>query len=212
MTRLIIVRHGETEYNLKGLCQGQLDSKLTQRGKLQAECVSNREDIKRIDAVYSSPLRRALNTAQIINKKHNLEIIIEDGLKEINCGEWEGLWIEAIKSEDAQQYHNWANEPMKYKVDGAETFEQVYNRATESLNKIIKEYKGKTVLIVSHLVTISLILAYLFDEDIDSIWKSTKQKNASVNIIDIKECGKKEFVVRGDDSHLTREALSASEW
>ncbi len=211
-TRLIIVRHGETVYNLKGLFQGQIDSELTNRGKQQAICAAKRLKDENIDIVYSSPLQRAEMTANIINRDRKLDICLDERLKEIRCGEWEGHQIDDIKRMDEEEFRHWEHEPHKFTVEGAETFEQVAQRAAESLDKIISENKGKTILLVSHMVTILLMFMHLTNGSIANIWSLGKQPNAAINIVDIYEDGNIEFVVKGDNSHLTDDVVSIAEW
>ena len=127
---IYFVRHGETDYNIEQIIQGQLDIPLNQTGINQAkELAENIKDIK-IDKIYCSPLRRTKTTAEIINKYHNVQIIYDDRLKEFYGGKFQGFRFKDLSPE---QKYAIQFEPEKY---GAETTEQFYNRTVEFYKEI----------------------------------------------------------------------------
>lgn len=91
MTKVYLTRHGETEWNEKGIMQGWGDSPLTELGKNQAKWLGERIRDLHIDVIYASPIGRAFNTAEIIRGDREIPLIAYDGLKEIKIGGWEGL-------------------------------------------------------------------------------------------------------------------------
>lgn len=211
-TRLVIVRHGETEYNLKGLFQGQLDARLTKKGERQAACTAKRLQAIEYGAIYASPLQRAVKTADIINRGRGLKMNTDSRLKEIRCGRWEGLQIGELMTIDPEGFHLWEYEPHQFAIEGGESFAQVSERVTEALEHIIADNRGKTVVIVSHMVAILLMLLYFTGGGIADIWKMGKQPNAAISIIDIDADGKADIIVRGDNSHLGDDEISIPEW
>ena len=211
-TKLIIIRHGESEYNTKGLCQGQVDAKLTTLGKRQAKSLANRLKDEKMDVIYSSPLQRAKVTADIIKKDRDVDIKLDKGIKEITCGYWEGIKVEKLRELDPVGLDNWETKPHKFSVRGSETFQQVYDRSTQALESIIEENEGKTIVIVAHLVSILLMLVHLKSEKIKNVWSIGKQPNTALNILEIDKRGNVEFLVQGDISHLQPEDVAVPDW
>lgn len=138
---IYFVRHGETEYNVLGIAQGQLDIPLNENGICQAEEVSETLKDYEIDVIVSSPLARAKQTAEIINKHHDVEIIYDDRFKEFFAGKRQGT-----KASDwtAEMNQDFMLHPEKY---GAESNEDFFSRCVEAYHDLPKD---KNVLVVSH--------------------------------------------------------------
>ena len=211
-TRLILVRHGESEYNLKKLCQGQVDSHLTSRGRKQAMSAAERLKDLKIDAIYASPLQRAAMTAEIIKGQRDIQICFDDRLKEISLGQWEGLAIDKIKDVDPIGLEQWENTPHTMQVPGAETLQQVYDRVSQALEDIIGQNQGKTVLIAAHMIAIMVMLVFLSGDSLDNVWNLGKQPNSAITIIEINHQGQVEFLVKGDNSHLHESDIEVPDW
>lgn len=138
---IYFVRHGETDYNVKGIAQGQLDIPLNSKGREDAKTLSELLKNYNFDIIYSSPLSRAKETAEIINSKHNVEIKYDDRLKEFFAGKRQGTTADQWDKEtDADFMIN----PEKY---GAESNLSFYTRCVEAYEDIPKD---KNVLIVAH--------------------------------------------------------------
>lgn len=212
MTRIIIVRHGETYLNLEDVFQGWIDSELTEKGKLQAIRVADRLKEEKIDFIYSSPFKRALKTAEIIKGEREITLITDDGFKEIKCGMWEGSKFIYIKDKYPEEYNTWDKTPHLHKMPQGETFSEVYQRAVKALREIIRKHEGKTILITSHMVTVLLMMAYFGGEGIDQLWNTPKQGNTAVNIVDIDSSGNVDIICRGDDSHLEGMEIKYKFW
>ena len=163
---IYFVRHGETDYNKKGIYQGQLDIELNDEGLNQA--MQARENLKNIkfDEIYSSPLKRALKTAEIINEYHNLEIKTDDRIKEFFGGEMQGKVYDKIPKDILDDFHN---NPAAY---GAETWQGFFDRIVSFFKEV--ENSDKNILIVGHGGTYRNIYKYInktdrFDFKIDKI-------------------------------------------
>jgi len=183
MTKIHLIRHGETEWNAKGRLQGHKDSPLTQLGKAQAQKVKN-SITEKIDIAYSSPSNRAIETAQIILNGANQPIKTTPELKEINLGVWEGKRKEEVVAEYPDEYKAFWNNPSKFLLDQAETFEDLQNRVIKAVLEILKIEDGKTVLLVSHHTPIKIILSYFENRPIDKIWDPPFVGNGSHSIIE----------------------------
>lgn len=212
MTRVIIVRHGETYLNLDDVFQGWIDSKLTRKGLEQAKRVADRLKDEKIDFIYSSPFKRALKTAEVIRNGRQLQIIEDDRLKEIKCGMWEGSKFIYVRDKYPIEYGIWEKTPHLHRIRGGETFIDVYSRSTDLLKEVIRRYEGKTVLISSHMVTVLLMMTYFGGEGIDQLWNTAKQGNTAVNIVDIDSEGNFNIVCRGDVRHLQGMDFSYRFW
>ncbi|WP_195428979.1 histidine phosphatase family protein [Clostridium sp. D46t1_190503_E9] len=190
MTKLYLTRHGETEWNEKGIMQGWGDSPLTELGIKQAEWLRDRMKDTHIDVIYASPIGRAYNTAKIVKGDRNIPLKANDGLKEIRIGGWEGLNQEEMKSLSEENYYNFWNVPSKYIPTGdGENFYEVKKRAFKAINEILEKEKGKNILIVTHTITLKSYLCELEKRDIDTLWDPPFIKQTSLTEINFTEDG-----------------------
>lgn len=187
LTKLYITRHGETEWNTKGMMQGWGNSPLTKLGKEQGKWLKERMKDLHIDVIYSSPSGRAYETAEVIKGDRDIKIVVDEGLKEINMGQWEGLSQEEIKSLGEKNHFSFWNLPSQYIPSGGETFHEVRDRSYDAVIKILEKEKGKTILIVTHTITLKGFLNKLQNQDIDLIVKSPFIKQTSLTEIDFEE-------------------------
>ena len=190
MTKLYLTRHGETEWNEEGRMQGWGNSPLTELGKNQAIWLRERMKDLHIDVIYSSPIGRAYNTAKIIRGDRDIPLICHDGLKEMSFGDWEGQDQETIKSMEKENHFNFWNVPSKYIPTGnGETFNEVKERSLKTINDILQKEKGKTILIVTHTITLKSYLTELENKDIDTLWDHPFIKQTSLTEINFTEYG-----------------------
>lgn len=156
MTRLLLVRHGSTEWNKTKRAQGTADIALTDEGRHQAAAIALRLAGEHLVAVYSSDLKRASDTADPIAKAHGLEVRTDPRLREIDQGEWTGLHVDEIKRRWPDMWgpaRHYSTRP------GGESPQQVRARALEAVKSIIEEHPEGTVAIVSHGGTIRWLSA-----------------------------------------------------
>lgn len=183
MTKLIIIRHGQTLWNLERKYQGHSDIALSDKGIKQAEAVAVRFAKEKIDAVYASDLSRAYKTAEYIAVRHNLKVHVTPELREIKFGEWEGLTYDQITARWPGMLGKLWTTPDELEIPGGESFHQLKERAYAAIQKIIKEHSGQTVAVVAHGGTIGTILCAVLDIHLNHVW-SIKQDNTAVNIIE----------------------------
>ncbi|HHT51451.1 MAG TPA: histidine phosphatase family protein [Eubacteriaceae bacterium] len=186
MTRLFIIRHGETLWNREKRAQGIQNIALTENGKLQGKYLAERLAKEKIDYIYSSDLSRAYKTAKIIGDNINKPVLILPELREMDFGLWEGLTIDDIKLKFRDHYNSWENSPHTVQIPQAETLIQVQERAMKSIMNIINKHKNKNIVLVSHGVTIKTIILGLLDIDLSN-YRKIRQDNTAVNIIDYRE-------------------------
>ncbi|MGL5821969.1 MAG: histidine phosphatase family protein [Sarcina sp.] len=185
MTKLYLTRHGETIWNTKGIFQGWADSNLTELGIKQAEWLEKRIKDLEIDIIVSSPTGRAFNTAKILKGSREIELLTNEGLREINVGLWEGKSQEEIKAMSEMNYYNFWNVPSKYEpTKGGETYSEMANRSFETIMDIIKRNNGKNILVVTHTITIKTFMCMLEKRELDSLWGEPFVKQTSLTEID----------------------------
>lgn len=203
LTKLIIVRHCQALGNLERFFQGKIDSDITPLGQEQIEKTSEFLKNEKIDIIYTSTKKRAQLSAEGINKYHNIPIIIDERLCEIDAGNWEGLHLTDIERIYPEQFYNWKNAPEKFQAPNGESMSDVYNRVKDSLNDIIKNNIGKTVCIVSHGCAIKNMICYLHGKSVDDVGNFPIGTNMSINIIKTYDNIKTDFLLENYTEHLT---------
>ncbi|SKC12006.1 probable phosphoglycerate mutase [Sphingobacterium nematocida] len=150
MVTICLLRHGETAYNADGnrYC-GRTDIDLTDKGIAQAHRMKKLLKDFQFDAIFSSPLKRAKNTAIIASGKE--EILVDMRLIEVDFGQWEGKRAEEFQLEDPQSWENWLSTPEHFRAGNTgETATEIVTRLNSFYTELLDKYVGKTVLIVGH--------------------------------------------------------------
>ena len=185
-SRIILVRHGETDWNKEGRFQGQIDIPLNETGKNQAQKASN--FLKSIDfnKAYSSSMSRPLETAKIIlGKKSNLSILKIDELSEISHGLWEGKLEKEIKTTWPEMLDKWHQEPENVIMPEGESIEDVSKRSLNAWQNICKnQNKNDITLVVAHDAVNKTLICNLLGLSYSQIW-TIKQGNGGITVIDI---------------------------
>ncbi|NJD03904.1 MAG: histidine phosphatase family protein [Ruminiclostridium sp.] len=202
--RLIIVRHAEAEGNYKRLFHGWSDGEITEKGHIQAARVAERLKDFKIDVLYSSSLKRTLQTAGYISKVKNLPIIRTDKLKEINGGDWEGQPWDILPQKWPEEYKTWENTPHLHRMPNGETMKEFLNRLIEEIKHIISMNKGKHVCIVTHGTAIKALLSFFKSCELEEMFNVKWCDNTAITIIDF-ENDKFTMILEGDSSHLDNE-------
>ena len=149
--QIVLVRHGATDWNLQGRCQGSTDRDLSDVGIRQADQIAELLSEQEINAIYSSSLRRAQQTAERISQPHKLPVLIEEDVRELDHGELEGLTFNEIKANYADFLVRWRSEPAEICVPGGERLADVAERAWNGLNQIVQRHvDAERILVVSH--------------------------------------------------------------
>ena len=186
--RIILVRHGETDWNKQGRFQGQIDIPLNKNGKTQAQAA--REFLKDIhlDKAFSSSLSRPRETAQIILKEHpGIKISLKDNLIEIGHGKWEGKLESEIQSDWPDLLKKWKIHPEKVQMPEGENINEVSSRSITGWIEICKNLKhNETALVVAHDAVNKTILCHLLGLTPSEIWM-IKQGNGGITVIDLSE-------------------------
>ena len=200
MTKIFLIRHGQSEWNSLNKVQGQQNTILTDLGKKQALCLGDRLIDANIDIIYTSDLIRAYNTAEIISKRINKPLVANESIREINFGLWEGLTIQEIQTRYKKEYFTWLKEPDKLNIEGLENLMTLQKRAMKYVNEILLENNGKNIAIVSHGAILKTIILGLLGIDI-SHYKNITLSNVSLSIIECRDFNNV-LVLFNDISHL----------
>ena len=185
MSRLILVRHGKTNWSDEKRLQGSLDIPLNDDGIKEVEEISKELSKINIDAIYTAPESCCMYTANSIAKPHKVKIKTLKELKEFNHGAWQGLLLSDVKKRYKKQYANWKASPMSGKPPKGESAREAYDRATNIMHKLIDKNKGKTVCIVSGDILLSMVKCHIKNIDVDKLWDFVPGKTWW-DIIDIK--------------------------
>lgn len=189
--RLLLVRHGETEWNRQGRFQGQIDVPLNQTGRQQGRQVAEFLKSVKIDAAVTSPLSRPRETAELILEHHPaVELILQPGLREISHGTWEGQFEPEIEQGYPGELQRWREVPTEVQMPEGENLHQVWQRAIAAWEDLVATLKvpgqPQTVLVVAHDATNKVILCHVAGVGPEQFW-SFKQGNGAVSVIDYPE-------------------------
>jgi len=202
MTRIYLVRHGQTAWNKEEIFRGRTDVPLNETGLREAQLAGEYFREMEIHAIYSSPLLRAWETAQKIAEVQRLEVRSLQGIIDMCFGEWEGQSLKDVQEKDGQRFQQWKNEPHLVKIPGGETLDEVRDRAMAVLDKTIKSHSGKTLLFVSHRVVNKVILCSILGLDNSHFWQ-IGQNTTAINLIQHRD-GKYVLSLLNEACHLKR--------
>lgn len=183
MTRLIIVRHGQTEWNRVERFRGRADLELNPAGIRQAQAIAQRLPAWTPVAVYSSPLKRAWQTAAILAQPLGLGVEPLEGLIDMDFGTWQGLTPEEARARDPQLYRLWLEAPHRVRFPGGEGLEEVRGRAQQAVDRVSAAHPDSGVVLVSHKVVCKVLTLLLLDADNSHYWE-IEQDNAAITIFD----------------------------
>jgi len=169
VTEIILARHGETEWNVAEVFRGRIDVELNETGIKQAELLAKHLSDLKIQSVYSSPLKRALKTAEMIAGYHKLDVEVAPGLIDFDYGEWQGLPHQEVKGKYKELYAQWIKNPHQVKVPAGESLSEVRKRAIAVVNNVIAKYEG-TIVLVSHRVVNKVLICALLGLDNSHFW------------------------------------------
>ncbi|MCP4672592.1 MAG: histidine phosphatase family protein, partial [Desulfobacula sp.] len=195
---IFLVRHGQTEWNLQNRLQGHKNSPLTIKGREQALKAKKALREYEIHRAYVSPLQRARETSNIILGDRQIKTIQKNNLKEMNLGPWEGKTREEIKKSHPDKYYQFWNNPDKFYLPQAETYQQLQNRVVMELNDIFLKGINKNTLVVSHWIAIKVSMAHYSSIPINKLSSLTDMENGKFATL-VNENGN--VTINGSDSH-----------
>ena len=199
-TSIYLVRHGQTAWNKEEIFRGRTDVPLDETGLRQAELAGEYFKGMEIHAIYSSPLSRALETAQKIAQSHNIKVQPLQGILDMSFGRWEGQSHLDIQKNDREIYRQWREEPHLVRLPSGESLDDVRVRAMAALEEVIRNHPGKTLILVSHRVVNKVLICGILGLDNSHFWQIT-QDTTAINLIKYKE-GKYILSLMNETCHL----------
>ncbi|MBI3965875.1 MAG: histidine phosphatase family protein [Chloroflexi bacterium] len=201
MTRLYLIRHGETVWNAERRVQGFSDVDLSQRGQLQAAALARRLADEPLNAIYASPLRRARQTAEAIASGRAIAVIADPDLRELNQGDCEGLTSEELRAQFADLLKEWRAAPALVRLPGGECLSELAERSRAAVERILIRHPSGSVAVVSHNFTSLCLLCWLTGVALDD-FRRHKQDVAAVSIVDVDASLTGSAVLLNDTTHL----------
>ena len=206
MTRLILVRHGETEWNRVERFRGRADVQLNRTGLAQAEVTARRIRAGwQVTAVYCSPLSRAARTAQAIATPFQLAATSLQDLIDIDYGEWQGKSPEEVASLWPDLLSAWYEKPHTMRIPGGESLDDIRVRCGRAVRQIAAQHQGSSAAVVGHTVINRVILLDILNLGNDRFWR-IRQDTCAINEIEV-EGDEFTLVSMNDTCHLRDPAL-----
>ena len=182
MTKIIYIRHGQTEWNIQGKYQGQTDVKLSPLGLAQADALAQYFPVEKLDAVYTSDLSRAMRTAEAVAKRFGLSVHPRKDLRELNFGDWEGCSLADMNERWPELFADFFRRPDRLRIPHGETFQALQARATACIAELCKAHEGQTIAVVAHGAILRTILTAALHMDLRYVW-TIRQFNTAVSIV-----------------------------
>jgi len=205
-TRIIIVRHGETEWNIHGIRQGHLDSPLTERGVAQAKALAARLAREKFTTLYSSDLGRAVQTAREISNTTGHEIITDKRLRERHLGIFQGLNAEELSQKYPEERRQFRTMGPDYVIPGGESMRQQVERNVSYLNELAAKHQDEQIVVVTHGGVVSGFFRHTLEISLAAP-RRFEFVNAGLNVF-AREDGNWLLLTWGDVSHLAPGAAS----
>ncbi|MBN1354476.1 MAG: histidine phosphatase family protein [Candidatus Omnitrophica bacterium] len=171
MSKLIIVRHGQTNWDKENRIQGALDIPLNSEGKNEAQKVAEELSSSKINVVFSSPAACSLSTANEIALHHNIKVRKTPEFNELDQGIWQGLLIKDVKKRYKKHYNSWKSSPAIIRPPRGECAREAYDRAISMMHKIVDKHKDESICVVSHDIILSLIKCYHGNIALEKMWR-----------------------------------------
>jgi len=187
LTRVVLVRHGETEYNARSIFRGTLDIPLSAIGLEEARLTAQELASTKLTGIVSSPLARALETAReiAVRQSEHMEPVIDVAFTDLNFGEWQGHSRDEVAVAYPELFDRWMHEPHRVQLPNGETLSDASRRVRQGLKHFLQEYHGKTFCVISHRVIIKLLILRMLGLPVSDFWR-----------IHIDTCGITEFNFR----------------
>lgn len=170
MTEIILIRHGETDWNAAEIFRGRADVALNETGVKQAKALGEYLKAEQIDFIYSSPLKRAVETAGAIARHHALEVNTVENLIDFHFGDWQGLYSREVEARYPELYQDWRDTPEQVRIPGGESLEDVRNRAFPFIEDAILRCGEGRVVFVSHCIINKVLFCALLGIELSRFW------------------------------------------
>jgi broad specificity phosphatase PhoE len=200
MTRIILVRHGQTPWNKDKIFRGSRDIPLNDTGREEARLAGEWLKGETIHAAYCSPLSRARDTGEAIARHHGLAVADLPGLTDLKYGDWEGLPLTEVKVKHADLYRRWETAPHTVRFPNGETLDEVKVRALDAVAAVVQRHPEQTVLLAAHRAVNKVLIAALIGLDNSNFWR-IGQDTTAINCFNVVN-GTWHIMLLNDTCHL----------
>ncbi|MFB3881623.1 MAG: histidine phosphatase family protein [Armatimonadota bacterium] len=183
MSQLLIIRHGETAWNRERVFRGRTDVPLSERGVAQAGLLAGELKEARIEAIHSSPLSRAIRTAEPLASLLHLDVVADQRLTDMSFGDWEGRPEAEVKQAEPDALGAWHERPHEFRPPGGESLSEVATRAWDAVDEIAREHPSGRVALFSHRVVCKVIVLTALGAGLDAFWH-LRLDTASISVIE----------------------------
>ena len=183
MAEILLIRHGETEWNRREVFRGRADVPLSARGREQARLLGEALKGSEVQAVYSSPLSRARQTARPLAEALGIEVQTDERLVDMSFGRWESRPRAEIENEDPALYRAWLTEPQEFRAPDGESLADVIARVWPAMGEIAARHRGGRAAIVTHRVVCKVLLCSALGAGEAAFWR-VRVDTASISIFD----------------------------
>lgn len=198
--KIYLIRHGQTSWNVEGKIQGAADIPLNETGRQQADCLKNGMANRPVVRIFSSPLKRAVETAEAIANDQNVAVEILEELKEVEFGVWEGMTWADIRDQYPEEYERWCINPVDVAPPGGEQQENIRRRCKKAIDQILAKVQGD-LAIVAHGAILAYLVEYLMREA--PLGEEIIVKNASITTVEYQPLIRSLIMVQMNDvAHL----------
>lgn len=223
-TRLLLVRHGQTDWSLEDRFTGSSDVPLNETGRAQAQALARRlarrqqtqanqvqsgsaaeSGARPITAIYSSPMERSFETARIVAEPLQLPVQIVDDLRELDYGVWEGTLREEVMARYAGEFESWRKDPALAAPSAGETGLGVVARAIPAMSRLIASHPGETIAVVAHKTVNRLLICSWLNLPLKHYRRLIGQEVACLNIVDFVSDDVVSLVKLNDTGHMEKE-------
>jgi broad specificity phosphatase PhoE len=203
-THVVIIRHGQSEGNAAGRFGGHTDTPLSSRGRKQAEATARALASEKFDAIYSSDLPRAIETASPLAKLTGVALQTTEALRERSVGVMEGLTFEEAAEQHPEQYQALLRRDFEHVLAGGESYRQTLDRASRLLDEVIERHQGGRIVLFAHTGTICILVLHLMGAldapELKPVWIATA--NCGIARFDLRTDGFVRVVTINDTRHL----------
>jgi broad specificity phosphatase PhoE len=183
MTTIYLIRHGQTDWNKDKIFRGRADVPLNAHGRKEAAALARHLKHVVPVACYSSPLSRAIETAEAAVKSRSIDVEVDEGIIDIDYGDWQGIRDEEVRERFPEIYRRWQERPYRVRFPGGESLAMVKKRALASLERIRNENPDGIVFVVAHRVVTKVLMCAALGLGNSAFWK-IRQDNCAYNIIE----------------------------
>lgn len=209
VTTVYLIRHCEALGNAMGTIQGSTDCDVSPKGALQLEKMAERCRSIPFDAVYSSPLIRAVKTAKAAVGDRPIPILIEDDLRELHFGLMDGKRYDELGTLFPREYELFQKDFGHFRAPRGESVAEVYERMSRAFERIVRENRGKAVGIFSHGAALRALLAYLRGFPYERAGEACRMGNTAISCVQVDENGRKTVLFENDYEHIQQDERTA---